>query len=111
MSNKLYNIDGLTVPYVDERCKHVFHQYTLKINNNIIPRKKIENVLSEKEIVTGIYYPTPIHKQPLYLKLGYNNSFPISEKLSTEVLSLPVHPGLNSSELDIIIETIKEMYE
>ena len=111
MSNKLCNIDGLTVPYVDERCKHVFHQYTLKINNNIIPRKKIENVLSEKEIVTGIYYPTSIHKQPLYLKLGYNNSFPISEKLSTEVLSLPVHPGLNSSELDIIIETIKEMYE
>jgi len=111
ISNKLCNIHGLTIPHIDKRCKHVFHQYTLKINNNIISREKIEKILSEKEIVTGIYYPTPIHKQPFYKKLGYNNSFPISEKLSTEVLSLPVHPGLNSSELNKITETIKEIYE
>lgn len=104
LSKKLDNINGITIPYVDRRCRHIFHQYTLRFDNSIASRDDVAAFLGKKGIGTGIYYPLPIHRQPFYKEMGYNGSFPVSEKAASEVLSLPVHPGLNSTELDTIIE-------
>jgi len=107
LSDELSEVKGITLPYVDKRCKHVFHQYTLRINNKIIPRNKVIDFLTKNGIETGIYYPTPIHKQPYYKTLGYNCLLPISEKVSSEVLSIPINPSLKLSELNMMIETLK----
>jgi len=104
LSKKLDDINGITLPYVDRRCRHVFHQYTLRFNNSIASRDEVAAFLGKKGIRTGIYYPLPIHRQPFYKEMGYNGLFPISEKAASEVLSLPVHPGLSSTELDTILE-------
>lgn len=110
LSNKLEDINGITLPYIDRRCRHVFHQYTLRFNNSIASRDEVAAFLGKKGIGTGIYYPLPIHRQPFYKEMGYNGSFPVSEKAASEVLSLPVHPGLNSTELVMVSGTLREMF-
>ncbi|MEA3325368.1 MAG: DegT/DnrJ/EryC1/StrS family aminotransferase, partial [Euryarchaeota archaeon] len=67
--------------------------------------------LGEEGIGTGVYYPIPIHMQPFYRKLGFQDSLPVSERFADEVLSLPVHPAVSGDDLDYIVETIKEYFE
>ncbi|RLI99255.1 MAG: hypothetical protein DRP08_07360, partial [Candidatus Aenigmatarchaeota archaeon] len=72
-----------------------------------VNRDDLARMLTEKGVEVGIYYPTPVHKQPLYRKLGYDCSLDVSERLSAEVLSLPVHPGVGKVDLDYIVDIIK----
>jgi dTDP-4-amino-4,6-dideoxygalactose transaminase len=64
--------------------------------------------LTNKGVATEVYYPLPIHKQPLYQNLGYNDHLPNSEKAATEVLSLPVHPSVTCLELKHIAECLMD---
>lgn len=83
---------------------HVFHQYTIRVKN----REKISAWLAEKGIGSSIFYPLPIHKQKAYA--AYNQkSFPVSETMAQEVLSLPVHPGLSPQDLDGVVKALKEL--
>ena len=104
----LDHIKGISLPYVDKRCKHVFHQFTVRIRIDI-PRDEIVSLLNKRGIGTGIYYPLPIHKQPFYKSIGYSDSLPVSEKASEDVFSLPVHPSVSKTELDTIIKTLQEI--
>ncbi len=106
---KLNKIRGLRLPFIDKRCRHVFHQYTVRVNSSTISRDEVVSFLSKKEIGTGIYYPLPIHKQPYYKELGFNDSLPVSEKAASEVFSLPVHPAIRETDLDTIYEAISEL--
>lgn len=108
LSKSLNKVKGITLPYVDRRCKHVFHQFTVRIKD-YISRDEIVSGLNNKGIGTGIYYPLPIHKQPLYKDLGFSDSLPVSEKASAEVFSLPVHPSINKSDLDAISGALHEI--
>lgn len=109
MSEKLNKISGLRLPFIDRRCRHVFHQYTVRVKSSAISRDELASFLGKKGIGTGIYYPLPIHKQPYYKEIGFNDSLPVSEKAAYEVLSLPVHPALNRSEIDAISEAMSEL--
>ena len=53
-----------------------------------------------------IYYPVPVHRQKVYLDMGYNDHLPVAEQASREVLSLPVHPALTIADLDRIIQGV-----
>jgi len=107
LTEGLDEIRGLIPPYVKPNVKHVFHQYTVRVTNDFgISREELMVKLINKGVATKIYYPLPIHKQPLYQKLGYNDYLPNSEKAATEVLSLPVHPSLARGELDYIVESL-----
>ncbi len=106
---KLDKIRKLILPFIDKRCGHVFHQYTVRVNSNTISRDEVVSFLSKKEIGTGIYYPLPIHKQPYYKEIGFNDSLPVSEKAASEVFSLPVHPAIHETDLDFISDTIWEL--
>ena len=107
LTKNLKDVKGIEVPFVNKNAKHVFHQYTIKVNPAV--RDKLISYLKEKEIGTGIYYPKPLHLHPFFTKLGYKQGdFPVSEKLSKQVISLPVHPALTKDELDKIIKAIKE---
>ncbi|MCX9080917.1 MAG: DegT/DnrJ/EryC1/StrS family aminotransferase [Candidatus Methanoperedens sp.] len=108
LTGSLGNIKGLILPHVDKRCGHVFHQYTVRIRGDG-SRDDVVSSLNKMDIGTGIYYPLPIHKQPYYQELGYNDSLPVSESASKEVISLPVHPSVNISDLETISASLRDI--
>lgn len=110
LTKSLQKIKGLILPHVDKRCSHVFHQYTVRIRGDI-SRDEVVSSLNKVDIGTGIYYPLPIHKQPYYKELGYNDSMPIAESASKEVISLPVHPSLSKLDLDTISGKLREIMD
>jgi len=97
--NRLIHNESIIIPRVRENCKHVFHQYTIRVTDD---RDRIVSILNEKGIGTGIYYPIPIHRQKLYKDLGYNETLPVSERLANEVISLPIHPSVTMENLEYI---------
>ncbi|MDD5616274.1 MAG: DegT/DnrJ/EryC1/StrS family aminotransferase [Candidatus Methanoperedens sp.] len=109
LSSKLNKMTGFILPGIDKRCRHVFHQYTVRVNSSTISRDEMVSYLGKKGIGTGIYYPLPIHKQPYYKEIGFNDSLPVCEKAASEVFSLPVHPGINKADLDTIIKVMGEL--
>ncbi|VVB86768.1 UDP-4-amino-4-deoxy-L-arabinose--oxoglutarate aminotransferase [uncultured archaeon] len=107
--NKDIRLEGITKPHREKHVKHVYHQYVLKVDSNLISREKFMEYLAGKGIGSAVHYPLPIHKQPLYQELGYTSdsvTCPIAEELANKVLSLPVHPSLSEKELKYIVETI-----
>jgi len=107
LSGGLEDVDGITIPVIKDGCSHVFHQYTIRAEK----RDELATMLSRSGIGTGIYYPLPIHKQPVYRNLGYNDNLPECDKASGEALSLPVHPGVSKDDLKTIVEVIKNWVE
>lgn len=102
LSAGLKGIDGITTPSIRAGCEHVFHQYTIRTGK----RDELAAYLRDNGVGAGIYYPIPIHKQPLYIGLGYDDNLPECEKASEEVLSIPVHPAVEEKDLNTIIEFI-----
>jgi dTDP-4-amino-4,6-dideoxygalactose transaminase len=100
------HITNVAVPYVRPGVRHVYHQYTVRIRSG---REAAARTLAEAGIGTGVHYPLPIHQQPLYQELGYNDSLPISEQASREVLALPVHPELSRGDLDRIVSSVSQL--
>jgi perosamine synthetase len=107
LSEHISQIEGLLPPYIAPNRKHVFHQYTIKVTESYeLSRDELQQRLNAKRIGCAVYYPTPINKQPLYRRLGYNGSLPASEAVAEKVLSLPVHPGLVDAELERMVEAL-----
>jgi len=108
LSEKLKNVNGIKVPYVSKNVKHVFHQYTIKIENG--KRDEINKMLNDAGIGTGIHYPIPINEQVFYKKMNYNvNETPVAKEMTKKVLSLPIHPSVTREDLDYIAEKLKEI--
>lgn len=106
LTERLQCLPHVATPVVKEGCVHVFHQYTIRVKGD---RDKAVELLKMKGVGTGIYYPLPVHRQPVYLKLGYDDDLPEAERASREVLSLPVHPALSRDELDVIVEAVASL--
>ena len=102
LTELLSGIDGIEPPTIRPGADHVFHQYTVRFSD----RDRAADHLRSQEIGMGIYYPTPIYKQPLYQQLGYDLTHPETERACQEVLSLPVHPSLTPAELETIGEAV-----
>ena len=85
---------------------HVFHLYCIRVPAS--RRAEIQEYLSEKGISTSVAYPLPIHKQEAYSQYHHLN-FPISEKISDEILALPIHPSLTQDNLQKIVEVLKNL--
>jgi perosamine synthetase len=105
LTSHLKKVVGITPPTVRHGSEHVYHQYTIRVKN----RDKVLEQLEQKGIGVGVYYPIPIHMQPLYQKLGYDVSLPVTEQIALEVLSLPVHPALSQAELDEIVKAVTNL--
>jgi len=98
---------GVTTPRERPGCRHVYHQYTVRIERD---RDGFQARLRELGVGTAIHYQVPVHRQPLYLELGYGSvSAPESERAAAQVLSLPVHPGLTEKDLDRIIDSVRKV--
>jgi perosamine synthetase len=96
-------LQGVRVPVVAPGRRHVFHQYTIRVSGD---RQALQDHLNEYSVGTAIHYPHPIHHQPFYRSLGYDDVLPEAEAASREVLSLPVHPALSQSDLDRIVGAV-----
>ena len=108
LTGRLSGVKGLVPPQVRPDVKHVFHQYTVRITQDFgIPRDELKKKLMDEGIATEIYYSLPIHKQPLYQNLGYNDHLPDSEKAAKEVLSLPVHASLTKEDLENVVRAMQ----
>jgi len=70
-------------------------------------RESVIEKLNQAGIGNSIFYPLPIHQQPYYKELGYNESHIVAEKITKEVISLPVHPSVTPEDLEAIAKTIK----
>lgn len=102
----LRDIDFLQTPFRAHYSTHVYHQYTLKIKNDA--RDKFKAYLEQNGIPTMIYYPVPLHLQKAYRKTNFpEGSFPVTEKLSKTVISLPIHTEMQQEELEFIVDVIR----
>ncbi len=106
LTENIDEINGINSPYVASNVKHVFHQFTVRVEES--NRDKLMEFLKSRGIGTGIHYPKPIYKQKIYQERGFNVFCPESETASSEVLSLPVHPSLEKFELEEIVSALKE---
>ena len=90
---------------------HVYHLYVIRIAQEcILNRDQIRKKLATLGIQTGIHYPIACHLQPAYRYLGYGlGDFPHTEALSQQILSLPMYPGLNHSQIKLICETLAQL--
>ena len=100
------NLQGVKTPYVPEGYRHVYHQYTIRVPDG--KRDGLREHLKKNEIGSEIYYPIPIHQQGFYEEEFGKQSMPVSEKLSKEVLSIPVHPSLTQADREQVVAAINE---
>lgn len=107
----LKEIDGIILPSVSSGNTHVYHQYTIRITPNArFSRNELIDYLKENDIGSGVYYPKPLHLHHHFSKMGYKKGdFPISEKVSQQVLSLPVHPSLSEDDIASVIDKIRTL--
>ena len=102
----LKDLDQLTLPFRNLDSNHVFHQYTLKLDDSIV-RDELIQYLAEKNIPAMVYYPVPAHRQKMFSKIpnSYGN-MKVTNWLSSRVFSLPMHTELSTLQQDYIIENI-----
>jgi UDP-2-acetamido-2-deoxy-ribo-hexuluronate aminotransferase len=102
--------DPIITPSRVSYSTHIFHQYTIRVNNG--KRDELKTYLESKKIPVMIYYPGPLHMQEAYRYLGYKeNDFPITNELCREVLSLPIHPDMEQEQLDYIILNVLNFFD
>ena len=112
MSKELSKIKGIVIPEVHKDFFHVYQMYTIKVNEGKEKRNELMNYLKSKGIMTKIYF-SPIHLTEFYRKkFGYKEGeLPATEKISKEVLTLPMYPLLKKNEMDYITREINEFPE
>jgi UDP-2-acetamido-2-deoxy-ribo-hexuluronate aminotransferase len=100
------DLKRIQTPLIDEYSSHVYHQYTLKLND--VDRKDFQKSLKENGILTKVYYPLPLHAQKAYKNFRLNtDKLQITEDLCSRVLSLPISPYLDLEQQAHIIKKIK----
>ncbi len=110
--NEFFQNAGLTgkisLPLIREGCHHVFNQYVIKTPQ----RDELRAFLTNRGIGTGVYYPIPLHLQPCFKPLGYQEGdFPIAEEASRTVLALPIFPELQKEQLSYVVDAISEFFQ
>jgi dTDP-4-amino-4,6-dideoxygalactose transaminase len=90
--------------------EHVFHQYTIRVHRD--QRNELQTYLAEQKIPSMIYYPVPMHEQPAFNKVVRRRvSLKNTERISKEVLSLPMHPDLTEEQIVFICDHIKKFFK
>ncbi len=101
----LSSVDGLILPFEPSWARAVYHLYVIRVQD----RQELQNHLKAAGIGTGIHYPIPLHLQKAYRTFGYERGdFPVTERVTDEILSLPMYPQLTRAEQETIVRTLKE---
>jgi dTDP-4-amino-4,6-dideoxygalactose transaminase len=91
----LVNSAGVILPHKSEWARPVYHLFVVRVAD----RTKLIEHLAAEHIGTAIHYPVPLHRQPAYAHLTYSaGSFPVTEKVADEIVSLPMFPHLAAEQ-------------
>ena len=94
-------------PFVPSWAKPVYHLYIARVPK----REKLQAYLNENGIGTGLHYPIPLHLQNAYAGNGFKKGdYPVTEKVVSEILSLPMFPELAEEQIDYVVRSISEFY-
>ena len=105
----LASVKGIILPARATDSTHAFHQYTIRVADK--RRDELKTFLQSQGILSMIYYPVPLHLQQAYLREGQGKgSYPVSEQLSEEVLSLPIHTEMKPEVQEYIIQQIHAFF-
>jgi dTDP-4-amino-4,6-dideoxygalactose transaminase len=95
---------GLALPAESPGSTHVYHQFAVRVPD----RDVVQRRMAERGVQTAIYYPIPLHLQPMYRELGYRTGhFPEAERAAREVLCLPMYPELTDAQVDEVVDAVK----
>jgi len=101
------DLSGVTTPFVEQSNESIFNQYTIRADK----RDALQAHLKDAGIGTSVYYPLPLHLQPCFAYLGYQQGMcPESERAANEVLSLPIYPELTRDQLDEVVGAVRGFY-
>ena len=110
LNKNLGKIEGLIVPEAPKDVKHVYHQYTIRVTPDFgLSRDEVLKAITDEGIGSAVFYPLPINEQKVYQDLNYKSDTPLATKVSNEVISLPVHPGLKQKDLAYIVKTFQKL--
>jgi dTDP-4-amino-4,6-dideoxygalactose transaminase len=97
--------DSLVIPYEAIWTKGVYHLYVVRVQD----RDLLQAHLTDAGIGTGIHYPIPLHLQKAYQHLGFKKGeFPVTERVASEIVSLPMFPQLAHRQQDAVVGKVKE---
>lgn len=100
----LGKVESIVVPFEPSWSRAVYHLYVVRVPD----RQEMQNSLKAAGVGTGIHYPVPLHVQQAYRNLGYRNGdLPITEKVSAEILSLPMYPQMSAAQQTRVVEALK----
>jgi dTDP-4-amino-4,6-dideoxygalactose transaminase len=102
----LKDVKAIKTPTLLKDRTHVYQTYAIRVKN----RNKVADKMKEKGISVLIHYPIPLHLQEAYKELKYKKGdFPVSEKISNEILSLPMYPHMRPEQTEYVCETLKSI--
>ena len=112
----LQPISRVVRPQSSANGRHVWNQYTVRIEGDFshpedgeLPRDRVRSQLRAKGVNSMVYYPLPLHLQPIYRSLGYlPDRLPVSDRAAHEVLSLPMFPELAIEQQDQVVYSLKD---
>ena len=105
-TERLKGISDVDIPVVPKEAFAVYHLFVIRTSQ----RDKLKKYLEVSGIETMIHYPVPPHLQKAYATLGLKKDLPLTERIATTVLSLPLWPGLKTSQVDYICDRIKTFF-
>ena len=99
---------GIVCPLEEPERFHIYHLYVIRVPQ----RDRFQQLLQEEGITTIIHYPIPVHLQKCYAECEWQSRFlPVTEKLASEIVSLPLYPELTDGEVNYIIKKVIDTYE
>jgi len=102
--------DLVAVPQITVDGEHVWNQFTVRIQG--ATRDTVRQQMAERKVGTEVYYPIPLHQQVCFAYLGYQTgSLPETERACSEVLSLPIFPGLTAIEQEVVVDTLADIMQ
>ena len=105
----LSSLPGIRTPKVRANCEHIYSVYTIRIEGGAHRRDRVKQHLADRGISSVVYYPIPLHLQPLFSAAGLKRgTLPNSERAADEVLSLPIYPGLTEAHIERVANALKE---
>lgn len=94
----------ITTPIVESHNRSVYAQYTIEVPN----RAQFEERMKAQGIPTAVHYPVSLHQQPVFAGLGYKTGdFPVSERIASRVVSLPMHPYLTEAQQQQVVVAVR----
>jgi dTDP-4-amino-4,6-dideoxygalactose transaminase len=112
-TERLRGVPGIRTPRTPEGCEHSYYLYTVRISsegkNAAARREYVARHLGERGIASTVFYPLPLHLQPLYASLGGRaGELPVAERAAHEVLSLPLYAEMTVAQVDRVAEAVVE---